>query len=233
MSKDKTHRTVAERRRQERSPYLAAVSDEARNKDQHFASAAARNMEPILDVLRDELPEAGTALEIASGTGQHVTAFAQAVPGIDWQPSDPDPAACSSIAAWIAQTGVANVREPLALDVTEPDWEAALSKRLGAVVCINMVHISPWAACEGLMRGAGRLLAPGGLLYLYGPYKRGGEHTAPSNAEFDASLRQRNPAWGVRDLDEVAACAAAHGLELDRVVDMPVNNFSVILRPRS
>ncbi len=223
-------RSISEKRRHERSPYLVALGDKTRHKDQHFASAAARNTEPILDVLRDELPEAGTALEIASGTGQHVTAFAQAFPGIGWQPSELDPAACKSIAAWIAQTGATNVREPLALDVTAPDWEAALSERLEAVVCINMVHISPWAACEGLMRGAGRLLAPGGLLYLYGPYKRGGEHTAPSNAEFDASLRQRNPAWGVRDLDEVATCAAAHGMELGRAVAMPANNFSVVFR---
>lgn len=214
----------------ERSPYKAAVSDEAVDRERHFAPSAARNAGPIVEVLRTVLPEAGRALEIASGTGQHVVAFARAFPGIDWQPSDPEPQARASIAAWVAEAGVANVRPALDLDMTRPDWDAGAEGPLEAIVCINMVHISPWAACQGLIQGAGRLLGAGGLLYLYGPYKRGGRHTAPSNEEFDRSLRQRNPTWGVRDVDDVAACARARGLVLAGTVDMPANNLSVIFR---
>ena len=224
-------RSLDEKRRQEHSPYLVAVDDETRNRERQAAPAAERNSGPILEVLRGILPGAGKALEIASGTGQHVAIFAQAFPEIDWQPSDPSPEARKSIAAWAS--ALANIRAPLALDVTEAGWAEGAGGPFDALLCINMLHISPWTACEGLMRGAGRLLTPGGLLYLYGPYKRGGAHTAPSNAEFDASLRQRDPSWGVRDLDDVAACAASQGLVLERSVDMPANNFSLILRRES
>lgn len=226
-------RDLEEKRRQERSPYLVAVDDETRNRERQAAPAAERNSGPILEVLRGILPDAGKALEIASGTGQHVAAFAPAFPEIDWQPSDPSPEARKSIAAWAADSALANILAPLALDVTEAGWAEGAGGPFDALLCINLLHISPWAACEGLMQGAGRLLAPGGLMYLYGPYKRGGEHTAPSNAEFDASLRQRDPSWGVRDMDEVAACAAGQGLVLERSVDMPANNFSLILRRKS
>jgi SAM-dependent methyltransferase len=189
------------------------------------APAVARNRDPILEVLRSALPETGRVLEIASGTGEHIVHFARALPTLEWQPSDPSGDARQSISAWIAASGLTNIGEPLALDAANSDWpmEAA-----DAILCINMVHISPWEATRGLMRGADRLLGPGGLLYLYGPYRREGRHTAPSNAAFDADLRARNLEWGVRDLEAVAAEAAANGLMLDRVVEMPANNLSLL-----
>lgn len=189
--------------------------------------SVARNREPILAVLRRALPERGLVLEIASGTGEHALHFAAALPGLVWQPSDPDPAALASIAAHRAAEGPPNLLAPIALDVTAPSWPAA---RADAVVAINMIHIAPWAAAEGLMRGAGRVLAPGGVLFLYGPYKEGGVHTAPSNAAFDASLRGRDPQWGVRDLEAVAEAAGAQGLALVERVAMPANNLSLVFR---
>ncbi len=199
------------------------------------AAATQRNREPILDVLRRVLPASGTVLEIASGTGEHAVWLAEHLPGLVLQPSDPDPAQRASIAAWTGFTGVANVRAPLALDVTAPGWQAsdAIPPDLEATLCINMVHIAPWEATFGLMRGAGALLAPGRLFYLYGPFRRGGQHTAPSNATFDRSLRAQDPAWGVRDLEAVVAAAEAAGFALEEVVAMPANNLSVILRRRS
>jgi SAM-dependent methyltransferase len=189
-----------------------------------------RNRAPITAVLRRFLPPAGTVLEIASGTGEHVAWFAAAFPGLVFQPSDPSPASRASIAAWAA--GAANIRTPLALDVAAPDWDRheSIPVPLAATLCINMVHISPWVATLGLMRGAGRLLAGGGVLYLYGAYRRDGRHTAPSNEAFDADLRLRNPEWGVRDLEAVVAEARANGFALAEVVEMPANNLSVILR---
>lgn len=195
-----------------------------------FAPAVERNRDAILAVLKDVLPKRGTVLEVASGTGQHAVAFAQTFPRLRWQPSDPDPEARSSIAAWAADAKRRNLHPPLAIDVTVPAWEETLPGAVAAIVCINMLHISPWAACEGLMSGAAAALPPGAPLYLYGPYRRGGPHTAPSNAAFDQSLRTQNPSWGVRDLDEVAGCAAARGFRLATVVEMPANNLSVILR---
>ncbi len=194
------------------------------------APSAQRNEAPILDVLRDVLPTTGRALEIGSGTGQHIAAFARAFPAIAWLPSEPHPESLASIAGWVAETGLDNLAAPLTLDVTAPDWPAALDGPRDAIVCINVLHITPWTVAEGLMQGAGRLLAPGGIVYLYGPYMRDGHHTAPSNAAFDASLRQRDPAWGVRDIADVAPCAEANGLALDRVVDMPRDNFSLVFR---
>lgn len=199
----------------------------------HFASAVSRNTGPIVGVLREVLPAVGRVLEIASGTGQHAIAFARAFPGIEWQPSDPDADARASIAAWIAAEGLENIAPPQAIDTTHAGWEAGLTPRPDAILCINMIHIAPWAACEGLLRGAGGLLAPGGVLYLYGPYKRDGRHTAPGNEAFDASLRARNPEWGVRDLAVVADCAGENELALERSVDMPVNNLSAIFRRRA
>jgi Protein of unknown function (DUF938) len=194
------------------------------------APAAERNAGPILAVLGRHLPPAGAILEIGSGTGQHVIAFAATHPELIWQPSDPDPAARASIAGWIAAAGLANVEAPLDLDVTVAGWERAIDEPIAGIVCINLLHIAPWAACTGLMAGAAALLEAAAPLYLYGPFKEGGRHTAPSNAQFDRYLRAYDPAWGVRDLDAVVERAAGHGLELVEVVPMPANNLSVVLR---
>jgi hypothetical protein len=203
--------------------------------DRCYAPATQRNREPILAVLRRVLPASGTVLEIASGTGEHAVWIAANLPGLVVQPSDPDPDNRASIAAWTRFTGVANVRPPLAIDVTATAWEAGAGVPAdpAAILCINMLHISPWAATLGLMRGAGALLPPGGVLYLYGAYKRGGAHTAPSNASFDQSLRARDPDWGVRDLEAVTGAAEHAGLAPESVVEMPANNLSVILRRRA
>lgn len=199
------------------------------------APAADRNTEPILSVLKAHLPERGRALEIAGGTGQHAAAFARAFPGITWVASDPDATACESIAAWVEETGLANLSGPLDIDVTQPDWHAKADAAGGpfdVILAINLVHIAPWEAAQGLVRGAGALLPAGGLLYLYGPYKRDGAHTAGSNAAFDESLRARDPAWGVRDIGDVAGAARPHGLDLEETVPMPTNNFSLVFRKR-
>lgn len=214
----------------EHSAYLVAVSPETHPKHKHHAPAAARNTGPILNVMRDILPKSGRALEIASGTGQHAEAFAKAFPGIDWQPSDPADEARRSIAARVEESGMANLRMPLAIDVMAGDWQQNIPGGLDLIVCINMTHIAPWAACVGLLRGAGELLREDAVLYLYGPYMRDGAHTAPTNQAFDISLRGRNPAWGVRDMVEVANVAAAHGMQLDKTVPMPANNFSLVFR---
>jgi len=190
-----------------------------------YAPATQRNREPILAILRRVLPAAGTVLEVASGSGEHAAFFARALPALRWQPSDVDAEARASVAARCA--GVPNVAAPLALDTTGDPWPIA---RADAVVCVNMVHIAPWTACEGLMRGAATILAPGGVLYLYGPYRLDGRHTAPSNAAFDDGLRAQDPAWGVRDLETVVACAAARGLAFAERVEMPANNQSVLFR---
>ncbi|EUC13272.1 UNVERIFIED_ORG: uncharacterized protein DUF938 [Burkholderia sp. CF145] len=198
------------------------------NLRQH-APSAERNREPILAVLERVLPATGTVLEIASGTGQHAIHFAAALPHLVWQPSDLDDEARASIAAWTAHSGLANVRPPIALDVRDASWgiEAA-----AAIVCINMIHISPWASAQALIGGAGRLLGAGGVLFLYGPYRRGGAHTAPTNAAFDEQLQRRNPAWGVRDMEAVVALADAAGFDADEPVEMPANNFSLVFRKR-
>lgn len=192
--------------------------------------SAERNREPILAVLREALPATARVLEIASGTGQHAVCFARAMPGLDWQPSDADPAARASIAAWITHEGLANVRAPLALDVHQPDWGV---DTLDAVVCINMIHISPWSATQALFAGASRRLVGGGVLYLYGPYKRGGAHTSPSNDAFDQQLRSRDPAWGVRDMETVVGLGASVGFVCDEPLAMPANNFSLVFRKRT
>jgi SAM-dependent methyltransferase len=191
------------------------------------APAVARNREPIAAVLRDVLPDHGTVLEVASGTGEHSVWFARLFPALGWQPTDPDPDSLESIRAWREEAGLANVNEPLRLDASADAWPIDSA---AAILCINMVHISPWRATEGLMRGAGRLLAPGAPLILYGPYRRSGVATAPSNEAFDSSLKARNSEWGLRDLDAVAAEAAAHGLGLERVVEMPANNLTIVFR---
>jgi hypothetical protein len=198
-----------------------------------YAPAAARNAGPISELLRSCLPTSGTVLEIGSGTGQHIVAFAAAHPGLTWQPSDPDPELRGSIAAWIAASGLANVAPPLDLDVTDERWQRAFDRPLAGIVAINLLHVAPWIACEGLMAGAGALLEPWAPLCLYGAFKRSGAHTAPTNAAFDRALRTYDPDWGVRDLEAVLQCAAARGLELAEAVPMPANNLSVILRRAS
>ena len=191
------------------------------------APAAERNKEPILAVLKRVLPENGVVLEIASGTGQHVLHFAQALPNLTWQPSDPDLEARSSIAAWIAHEGVTNIRAPLDLDVRSDAWPI---QRADAVICINMIHISPWTATLHLMAGSGRLLSTGGIVFLYGPFRRSGQHTAPSNEAFDRQLRRQDPELGVRDLEAVVTAAEQNGLVLDDATEMPANNLSVVFR---
>lgn len=193
------------------------------------APATERNREPLLEVLREVLPASGTMLEVASGTGQHAAFFAQAFPGLTWQPTDVEPEALESIEAWRSEAGLPNLRAPLVLDACSEDWPGAA---VDAVLCVNMIHISPWEACQGLMRGASRVLVPGGCLVLYGPYFVEGRPTAPSNLTFDESLRARNPLWGVRELGAVTAEALRHGLERERVVDMPSNNLTVVFRRR-
>ena len=191
------------------------------------APATLRNRGPILDVLRPLLPRAGLVLEVASGTGEHVVHFARKLPALTWQPSDPSHEARQSIAAWVAAEGLVNVRSPLDLDAAAEKWPV---EHAGAVICINMTHISPWSSTVGLMKGAGQILDRGAPLYLYGPYRRPGRELEPSNAAFDLDLRSRNPQWGLRDLDELSKCARDYRLELDQVIEMPANNLSVVFR---
>jgi SAM-dependent methyltransferase len=185
--------------------------------------ATQRNRDPILAVLRQVLPGRGLVLEVASGAGEHVVHFAHALPHLTFQPTDRAPEALASIAAWA--DSIANIRPPLCLDAASQAWpiEAA-----DALIAINMVHISPWAATEGLIRGAGRLLPAGGVLYLYGPYLQEGVPTAPSNLAFDASLKARNPAWGLRKVADLAALAEAQGFRGPVIAPMPANNLSLV-----
>ena len=187
----------------------------------------ARNREPILDVLRRVLPPRGLVLEVASGSGEHAAFFASGLPSVSWQPSDMDDKALASVAAFAADAGAPNLRAPVRLDVTAAHWPI---DRADAIVNCNMIHIAPWAACEGLIAGAERILPAGGILYLYGPFRIDGRHTAPTNEEFDANLRGRNPAWGIRDLGDVVALARRRGLTLAETIPMAANNLSVIFR---
>jgi SAM-dependent methyltransferase len=186
-----------------------------------------RNRDAILHVLRRVLPSQGRVLEIASGSGEHAAYFAAKFPSFEWQPTDPDSEALASIAAHRADAGLPNLLPPFVLDVTAQEWPV---ERADAVICCNMIHIAPWAACEGLFAGAARVLPAGGLLYLYGPYKIRGRHTAPTNQAFDERLRAQNATWGIRDLDEVTALAVQHGFALAETVPMPANNLSLIFR---
>jgi SAM-dependent methyltransferase len=201
------------------------VSDNA--DPRQYRPHVARNREPILAVLKRVLPPRGLVLEIASGSGEHAAYFAGQLPALSWQPSDPEPEALASIAAHRAASDAPNLLPRVHLDVTARTWPV---ERADAVMCCNMIHIAPWSACEGLIAGAGRVLPAGGLLYLYGPYKIDGRHTAPSNEAFDRDLRSRDPAWGIRDFAEVTALAKRHGLDLAETVPMPANNLSVIFR---
>ncbi|RSV40116.1 DUF938 domain-containing protein [Sphingomonas sp. ABOLE] len=189
------------------------------------APATLRNRAAIATMLGELLPVSGRVLEVASGSGEHCAYFAEHFPRLEWHPSDPDPDALASIASWCA--GLANVRPPVALDAAAATWPVS---HADAILCINMVHISPWAATLGLMAGAGQLLPPGAPLILYGPYREAGVPTAPSNEEFDQSLRARDSEWELRLLDEVIAAAAAQGLVFERRVAMPANNLIVAFR---
>jgi len=195
--------------------------------DAQTSPAVARNRDPILAVLRRVLPARGTVLEIASGTGEHAVHFAAGLPQLVWQPTDLDASALRSIAAYRRPAQLPNLVAPLELNAASLVWPVTSAD---AVVSINMIHIAPWSAAEGLMAGSARLLTDGGVLYLYGPFKENGRHTAPSNASFDASLRHRDPEWGVRDVAEVSELARQHGLVLAERVAMPANNLSLIFR---
>jgi len=190
-------------------------------------AAPERNKRPILEVLERLLPASGTLLEVASGTGQHAAHFAQHLPRWTIQPSDVAPVNVVSIQAWVRDAGLPNLREPLQLDVNDADWPVA---PLPAIFNANLIHIAPWEVAVGLVSGAARHLLPGGLLVMYGPFRVGGEHTAASNQTFDDSLRERDPRFGVRDLEAVVALAAPHGLELQERIEMPANNQTLVFR---
>ncbi len=190
-----------------------------------FAPAVARNKAAITEVLARHLPASGLVVEIASGSGEHALHFAEHFPALTFQPTDADAAALASIAAWRDEARLTNLLPPLMLDVMADVWPM---QKADVLVCINMIHIAPWEATAALMQGAARSLPPNGMLFLYGPFKQGGAHTAPSNAEFDASLRAQDARWGVRDLEAVARIASAAGFAAPVVEVMPANNLSVI-----
>lgn len=189
------------------------------------APATERNRSFILAVLERVLPTSGTVLEIGSGSGEHIVFFAQHLAGLTWQPSEMTERALPSIEAWVDHAGVKNVLAPITLDVNADDWR---TDDLAAIFCCNVIHYSPWHSTLALLDGAARRLPEGGVLYFYGPYRRNGQHTSPSNETFDAWLKQRNPAFGVRDLETVQAEAASRGLALSEVIDMPANNLSLV-----
>ncbi|MCT7988435.1 class I SAM-dependent methyltransferase [Laspinema olomoucense] len=210
------------------------------NDPRRFAPATQRNREPILKVLRRVLPPRGTVLEVASGSGEHAIFFAPRLKPRFWQPSEPEPLLRESILAWMKEVPSDNLFPPIPLNVAESVWliESAENppvnlSEITAIIAINLIHISPFTATLGLMAGAGRILPTGGILYLYGPFKRGGKHTAPTNESFDEMLQQQNSEWGVRNLEEVEAVARKNGLNLQEIVEMPANNLSVIFRRES
>ena len=195
--------------------------------DRLYYPATQRNRDAILDVLRAVLPPAGLVLEIASGSGEHVMHFAQTLPHLSFQPTDPEPNALRSIAAWATKHGLGNIHPPLMLDAASEQWPVT---KADAILCINMIHIAPWPATLGLLCGAARILPAGAPLYLYGPYIQSDVVTAPSNEAFDASLKVRNPEWGLRQLDDVAMAARDAGFSAPTVTPMPANNLSVVFR---
>jgi Protein of unknown function (DUF938) len=200
-----------------------------------YAPATQRNREPILEVLRQVLPPTGTILEISSGTGEHAIFMAPQLTPRQWLPSDPNPDARASILAWQQATPCDNLYPPIDLDASSPQWSVESDERfkldpIVAIVNINMIHIAPKSAYLGLMAGASRILPNKGILYLYGPFKQDGVHTAPSNAAFDESLKSQNPEWGIRDLAEITTAAETHNLYLQKIYPMPANNLSVIFQ---
>jgi cyclopropane fatty-acyl-phospholipid synthase-like methyltransferase len=207
----------------EPKPFLLDAGGAAKR----HAPATARNRDAIADVLAEFLPQHGTVVEIASGTGEHAIHFAARFPDLVWQPSDHDPAGLASIRAWMDEAALSNILPPVLIDAMAANWPMT---QADAILCINMIHISPWSATRGLMARAGELLPMGAPLYLYGPYIRDDVETAPSNRAFDASLKERNPGWGLRNLRDVAQLAQEVGLTLERIVEMPANNLSLIFR---
>lgn len=208
-----------------------ALEDRGEDGGRLFSPSAGRNREVVRDVLVRFAPVEGDVLEVGAGTGEHAVTFAAALPGVRWRPGDPDAASRASIAAWVAHTGLTNVASPHAIDVSAADWDGPEPGSLAGIVSLNMVHISPFDAAQGLLAGAGRYLGGEGMLFLYGPFARDGAHTAPSNAAFDENLKSRDARWGVRDLDrEIVPLAERAGLALAEVVEMPANNLSVVFR---
>ncbi|WNN90676.1 DUF938 domain-containing protein [Gloeocapsopsis dulcis] len=196
-----------------------------------YAPATERNREPILEILLEVLPPTGTVLEVSSGTGEHAIFFAPRIYPRKWLPSDPNPMARASIMAWREYAPAENLYPAIALNACDPMWTVEQqSLDIVAIVNINMIHIAPWSACLGLFAGARRILPSGGILYLYGPFKQGGQHTAASNAAFDESLRTQNPEWGVRNLEDVVEVAKTNNFSLIKTVAMPANNLSVIFQ---
>lgn len=194
-------------------------------KTKHHAPAAERNKDPILGVLRELCSETKFVLTIAEGSGQHVVHFAQHLPHVTFQPTDLEQNALTSITAYVEENACVNVRPALPLNAADHDWPV---KQADGMYCINMIHISPWSATEGLFRGASRILSPNGFLMTYGPYRFSGAFTAPSNAEFDASLKSRNAEWGVRDVDDLKSLATSVGMELRQTVALPANNHCLV-----
>lgn len=192
-----------------------------------FAPATQRNRDPILAVLRKILPPSGTVLEIASGSGEHVIHFARHLPDLTFQPTDPVVDNLRSIGGWVASSNIPNILPPLRLATTDHPWPVTTAD---AILCINMIHISPWGSTVGLMQGAAQLLKPGAALYLYGPYQRDGRQTAPSNEAFHHMLQNQNPEWGVRDLAAVTDLARAAGFSGPDITEMPANNLSLVFR---
>jgi len=200
------------------------VSDDQRM----FSPSVARNSASILAVLQGVLPVRGLVLEIGCGTGEHAIHFAGAMPNLSWQPSDPDSRSRASTAGWIEFSGLSNVLPPLDIDVCAAAWREELSTQFDAIVSLNMVHIAPWAASLGLFEGAGALLGPGGVLFLYGPFMRDGVHNATSNAAFDAALKEQDSSWGVRDIADLERVGKVSGLNLRETIEMPANNTSLV-----
>ncbi len=192
-----------------------------------FSPSAARNRDPILAVLQRVLPGAGLVLELGSGTGEHAVHFARHLPALRWQPSDADPAALASITDWVAHSGLPNLLAPVCFDLAATPWPVAAAD---AIVAINVLHYSPWESTPALFAGAAAVVPEGGVVVCYGPYRRGGAHTAPSNADFDEWLRSVDARFAVRDLEAVEAAAQRCGFGLEEVVDMPANNFSLVFR---
>ncbi len=208
-------------------PWFAKEASASGSDARRHAPATARNREPIAAVLDRELPSSGIVLEVASGSGEHIVHFAGRYPALTWQPSDPDPAALASVSAWGGAADLPNLRAPLHLDASAPDWPIAA---IDALLCINMTHISPWEATTGLLDGAARLLPFGAPLILYGPFLKNDIETAPSNMAFDAQLRERDPRYGIRAVEDVDAAARERGLERSALYPMPANNLTLVYR---
>jgi cyclopropane fatty-acyl-phospholipid synthase-like methyltransferase len=213
------------------TPKETALENRATEGARMFSPSTARNRDAIRDVFIKTMPHEGRILEIGGGTGEHAVHIAGALPDVEWRTGDPDETARRSIAAWISHADLPNLAGPHAIDVTQDDWGVEDLAPFAGLVSVNMIHIAPFAAAEGLFAGAGRLLGENGKLFLYGPFARNGAHTAPSNEAFDATLKARDPRWGVRDLErEIVPLARNHALSLDALVEMPANNFTAVFR---